>query len=572
MPDPTQNPQSTQPANPWQVVGQTPITPSAPGSNQSTNSNPWQVVGQTPSQPTEPSFGDKVEEGLKQSGIAETVRSAIAPPSSPEEEVAYATGGPVALETYRAGRTVVGSVQSIIKAPRENYQLAKKDFVRAVQDFHKKDYRNLGSDVMSLSSDMAGMNPANPRELSGRMRELSEGARPGGNLTTPVTKGLADVATIAAGEYAPEISDAVKNAPGTIAEVARNAVEKTKSLASKAKEKVYPTVPEKPTLQPDPTKLVHGESEPVLPQKPADAEPALPNEPEQVPFGKTEPILPEKPAPVPQTPRPAVAHTEIESPFDDATIRKLGGGKLSADARNTLRQHVGDTFEAGSSDEIHLLHSVKPVNETITNLGGKLNEVLNNAPDLNESAMKTVQSNIHDLQMEIPGGLEKGFNKAITKELTRYSDTLNSVNPREINEGIRDLDERIDNYRAPEDIRNASGPGEAADAARVVMRRALRDKLNTEIPETAPLNAQIAPNMEIRALLRKKFGDVAKNPEAAEAQYTSELQKGKQQISNKAAQTAQDEQFKADTERAKAEHAGAQDAAKKADRKSTRLN
>jgi hypothetical protein len=166
-----------------------------------------------------------------------------------------------------------------------------------------------------------------------------------------------------------------------------------------------------------------------------------------------------------------------------------------------------------------------------------------------------------DLSTELPGGTEETLGKSIQKEFERYQERLNSVNPREINETIRDLDSRIKSYRAPEEPLDT--PSDAADAARVTIRRALRDKLNVEIPESKPLNAQISPEMENRAFLRKKFKDVAFDPDAADAQYASELQKGKQQISNKAAQIEQDEKFKADTERIKAEHTGTQDAVKK---------
>ena len=53
----------------------------------------------------------------------------------------------------------------------------------------------------------------------------------------------------------------------------------------------------------------------------------------------------------------------------------------------------------------------------------------------------------------------------------------------------RDLDSRINSFTAPEEPINT--PAEAADAARVVMRRAISAKLSAEIPQTQPINAEL---------------------------------------------------------------------------------
>jgi hypothetical protein len=106
---------------------------------------------------------------------------------------------------------------------------------------------------------------------------------------------------------------------------------------------------------------------------------------------------------------------------------------------------------------------------------------------------------------------------------------------------------RIQSYTAPEDALDT--PSQAADAARVIIRRALRDKLNTELPETAPINKVLGDNLEVRSLLRKRFGDIAYDSDAATAQHASEFAKGQKVLANERAQAAQDAAYKNDVAR-----------------------
>ena len=242
------------------------------------------------------------------------------------------------------------------------------------------------------------------------------------------------------------------------------------------------------------------------------------------------PDAPQAPAP---TPKPVSTPVKVETPLDDATIRQnLGGKSLSADARDTIRQYAGNTIPAGSSAKNELLKTVRPVNQTISEQGAKLDAILEKAPPLQQSIGETGASDaiLNDLKHNLPGGTEKTLGAAMDKEFTRYEDLLNSRDPQAINKGIRDIDQRINSYRAPE--QPIDTPNDAADAARVTIRRLLRTSLDTAIPETQPINDILGKNLEVRALLRKRFGTTALSPDAADAQYASELQKGQAQINN----------------------------------------
>lgn len=107
------------------------------------------------------------------------------------------------MTAYRAAKSVVKSAQGMIKAGEQEYPQAKQDFQRTVQDFHNRDWRNTASSAASLGTDVVGITQPEMAPLAQQTRELSEGARPGGNLATPLTRQALDAATV----LAPEIGD-----------------------------------------------------------------------------------------------------------------------------------------------------------------------------------------------------------------------------------------------------------------------------------------------------------------------------------------------------------------------------
>lgn len=245
----------------------------------------------------------------------------------------------------------------------------------------------------------------------------------------------------------------------------------------------------------------------------------------------TEPVYEAEP------PKPVSSAVTTETPFDDATLRKISGGKnLSQEARETLKEHIGETIPKGSSAEVQLLKAVKPTNDAISANGGALNDILENAPNFSSSVFDprsdvNIPEAITGLKENLPGGVEENLSKAIDKEVSRAEKAIGtSTNPLEINDYIRDLDKRISSYTAPEDPLDT--PANAADATRVLLRRTLRDKLNSEIPETEPINDVLSKNIELRSFLRQKFGAIADEEGglAADTQARSEFRKGVEQL------------------------------------------
>lgn len=251
-------------------------------------------------------------------------------------------------------------------------------------------------------------------------------------------------------------------------------------------------------------------------------------------YAKESLTAPDVPKYEPDVPGPVTPAVTLDTPLDDATIRKAMGGKdLSQEARDTLRDHVGDIIPRGSSPEVQLLKAVKPVNDAIVENGTALNDVLDGASDLDTNSFDPRSDNnipdaISDLKENLPGSMEETLSKAIDKEVSRAEKAIGTTtDPTAINNYIRDLDNRISSYSAPEEPIDTAA--NAADATRVTIRRILRDKLNTDIPATQPLNDVLGKNIELRSLLRKRLGDIANNPVEADAQYRSEFNKGKTQ-------------------------------------------
>jgi hypothetical protein len=262
-------------------------------------------------------------------------------------------------------------------------------------------------------------------------------------------------------------------------------------------------------------------------------------------FGEVKP-----PVEAPAVPKPVSSPVTVDSPFDDATIRKSVGGKtLSPDARETLRNAAGPVIQAGSSAENQLLKAVPVINDTISTQGAALDKILSNAAPLKESPEAAVREALDKLRENLPGGQEETLGKAITKEQTRYADALKSTSPVEINQTIRNLDERISDYNAPES--QLEGPASAQDAALVTIRRQLRTALNNAIPDSAPINKTLANNIETRAVLRTRLGNVANDSSAANAQYQSELAKGQAQIAKDTADAAAKQSYDANVGRVK---------------------
>ena len=180
----------------------------------------------------------KVWEGIKRSMPAQTVKQiwdAVQPPQDAREHALAMIGGTQSLAAYRVAKQLVDSAEATFKAPAKSFQQAKEDFVRGVLDFHNKDYRNSLSDAASVTGDM--INVVQPGlGLGTRVRDLSEGARPGGNLVTPITQDIIDAAALRGGEEGPEDLQSIKEGVRPVADITSRAAGKASELAKTAGE------------------------------------------------------------------------------------------------------------------------------------------------------------------------------------------------------------------------------------------------------------------------------------------------------------------------------------------------
>lgn len=164
------------------------------------------TVVQTP--PAQAGVVDRSIEGAKQ--FAAPIADLVKPPETPTEQLVHAIGGGGgALAAYRTAKNIVNSVETAVKSAPGEYKQAASNVVRAVQDFHNKDYRNALSDAVSAGTVLT------PTIVPGgaATRELAEGARPGGNLATPLTRDALTAGTaLVGGEAAVPAEEAEEGA------------------------------------------------------------------------------------------------------------------------------------------------------------------------------------------------------------------------------------------------------------------------------------------------------------------------------------------------------------------------
>jgi hypothetical protein len=170
------------------------------------------------------------------------------------------------------------------------------------------------------------------------------------------------------------------------------------------------------------------------------------------------------------------------------------------------------------------MKAVAPVNKTIEEQGLALNKVLQNAGEMKTNSATEVTTALERLKKPFDLEAEKSIRDAIDNESAKAREAMLSKDPVELNNYIRELDKQIKSYTAPEEA--VDTVSQARDAAKVTIRRAIRNKLSTEIPETKPINDVLAKNLEARGALRNRLGDVAYDSVAADAQHIGELQKG----------------------------------------------
>ena len=155
--------------------------------------DPYAAIA-VPIPPKQGSVVDRSIQGAKD--FAAPIADLMKPPETPTEQVVHAVGGGGgALAAYRIAKNLVATVDNAVKSTPGEYADAAKNVVRAVQDFHNKDYRNALADAVSAGSTLA------PTVVPGGQdtRDLANGIRPGGDLARPLVKQALTAGTVLAG-------------------------------------------------------------------------------------------------------------------------------------------------------------------------------------------------------------------------------------------------------------------------------------------------------------------------------------------------------------------------------------
>jgi hypothetical protein len=214
------------PAPPPTAQQSTPVQTSQPDEQ-----DPFAALGATPAPaPAQPGIAQRAYQAAKDEiggmvgGIGSTIKGAVAEPEDTKEHIA-ALAGPGGLIAYRASKAVVDAVENQYKAKKEDYRQAATDLANAVNEFHNKDYRGGIADAASTVAGVAGL--SDPIMKIGRVRDIVQGTKPGGDIVTPVTKDVVDLGAMAALENAPkvvgDIAGALKKAPKVVGDIAGKA-------------------------------------------------------------------------------------------------------------------------------------------------------------------------------------------------------------------------------------------------------------------------------------------------------------------------------------------------------------
>jgi hypothetical protein len=431
----------------------------------------------------------KDEAGNLVQGVVSPVKAVVNPPQDASEHAIAAIGGPGALVAYRTSRGIVEAAENLKKAKKEEFQQATADFGNALKEFHDRNYRAAASDATSTVGGILSLTGANPGVEAGRVRDIAQGTKEGGDVVTPIVKDAVDLGAAALAEKAPEAAGKV-----------------TSKISEAGKD------------------FSASDIKPEWLTKRADT-----------------------PAPQHGTP------VKVESPLDSATVgSKLGGKDLSQEAVDTLQGHVGDKIAVGGTPKGKLMEAIEPVQKAIDETASKMNQKVQNAHSFTTSVAQdavfgegALTKDIGTMKEQLPPSVRRPLGEDIDAVMKDADKALNSTDPSEVLEYRRKLGNQIDWDKIE---KNPTTPAEVQNAARVKVYRALGDKIHTEIPETVELDRKLAPNLELRSHMKSKLGErVVDDPHAATVEAQSEFKKGKTTVEN----TAHNEQVAKNWQRVK---------------------
>jgi hypothetical protein len=143
-------------------------------------------------------------------------------PKNSQEHVVNSMGGPVALASYRAASGLVDAAKQMWESTTGNYEQSKQKFNEALTYFHAGDYKNAAASAGTATGASISMVPGGSM-VGEPVKGISEGTRPGANLSKPVAQAAVDAATALIMGKAPEIMEGISIVPKVAGEVAGKA-------------------------------------------------------------------------------------------------------------------------------------------------------------------------------------------------------------------------------------------------------------------------------------------------------------------------------------------------------------
>ena len=243
-------PASTGQVDPWAVVSKAPISPIG------AQAAPQQTIPYAGVLGKVAQFSQDIGEAANKTvnGIyghlteipSELFHVANDAPKNTQENMVYnharqisgAPGGQVALASYRAASGLVDAAKQLWESTPENYEIAKQKMNEALAYFHAGDYRNAAASVGTATGANISMIPGVGSMVGEPIKGISEGARPGADLSKPAAQAAVDAATLLIMGKAPEIMDSISIVPKVAGEVTGKVAGAVGEAAGKAKELV----------------------------------------------------------------------------------------------------------------------------------------------------------------------------------------------------------------------------------------------------------------------------------------------------------------------------------------------
>jgi hypothetical protein len=175
----------------------------------------------------------------------------------------------------------------------------------------------------------------------------------------------------------------------------------------------------------------------------------------------------------------------------------------------TLQSHVGEKTPVGSTPKTQALAAAEPVQNLISQTSSKMNRIVRDAPQFTTNietdagfGNNNLTSEIEAIKKNLPASEKLKLSQDADAVLEDASDILKSTDPAKVVEYRRQLGNSIDWENIS---KNPETPKEVQNVTRAKVYRAITGKIHSEVPETAPLDKIMQPNLELRSHLRNRL-------------------------------------------------------------------